>query len=44
MAIPEQHTRGSTGGSHPLTRHVVVAAERTPAWTELVHALRDEGV
>ena len=46
MAIPEQHARGSTraGTSRPLTRHVVVAAQRTPAWTELVHALLDEGI
>ena len=44
MANP-QATRGdSSGAPHRATRHVVIAAERTRAWNEVVHALLAEAI
>lgn len=46
MASPQQATRGSEGSDtpHAVTRHVMLAAERTPAWNEIVHALTADGI
>lgn len=46
MANPQQATRGSedSGTPHAVTRHVVFATERTPAWKEIMHALMADAI
>ena len=46
MANPQQARPGSEGSgtAHPLTRHVVIAAERTPHWKAIMHALMEDAV
>jgi CheY-like chemotaxis protein len=45
MANPQDSTTAGSGhAQHPLTRHVVIAAHRTPAWTELAHGLLADGI
>lgn len=45
MANPQPAKRGSDSSGAPhTTRHVVIAAEHTPAWTQIVQALTADAV